>query len=135
RRCLEPFFTTKGDGGTGLGLSMVYGIIQRHEGTIDIQTQLHKGTTFILSLPTPGQLQATVKDAQSAPAPLASQRVLLVDDELIVRKVLNEYLIRDGHVVELAANGEDGLDKFRDGRFDLVILDRAMPGMSGDQVG
>jgi CheY-like chemotaxis protein len=52
-----------------------------------------------------------------------------------VRKVLNEYLIHDGHSVELAANGKDGLDKFRNGRFDLVILDRAMPDMSGDEVG
>jgi PAS domain S-box-containing protein len=135
RRCLEPFFTTKGDGGTGLGLSMVYGIIQRHEGTIDIQTQLNKGTTFILALPAYGRPQAPVKTAVPAPTPLPSKRVLLVDDEEVVRKVLNEYLIHDGHVVELAANGKDGLDKFRHGRFDVVILDRAMPDMSGDQVG
>jgi PAS domain S-box-containing protein len=137
KRCLEPFFTTKGDGGTGLGLSMVYGIVQRHEGTIDIHTQLNKGTTFVLTLPAHGQPQATVPTAVPAPepAPLTSKRVLLVDDEEVVRKVLNEYLIRDGHVVELAANGKDGLDKFRHGRFDVVILDRAMPDMSGDQVG
>jgi len=134
-RCLEPFFTTKVDGRTGLGLSMVYGIIQRHEGAIDIQTQLNKGTTFILTLPAHSQPQETVKDAVPEPTPLASKRVLLVDDEEVVRAVLNEYLIRDGHVVELAANGKDGLDKFRHGRFDVVILDRAMPDMSGDQVG
>ena len=134
-RCLEPFFTTKVDGGTGLGLSMVYGIVQRHEGTIDIQTQLNKGTTFILSLPVYERPQAAVNSAVPEPTPLASKRVLLVDDEEVVRKVLNEYLIHDGHVVELAANGKDGLDKFRHGRFDVVILDRAMPDMSGDQVG
>ncbi len=61
--------------------------------------------------------------------------MLLVDDEAVVRKIVNEYLIHDGHTVEQAANGREGLTKVRDGRFDLVILDRAMPDMSGDQVG
>jgi PAS domain S-box-containing protein len=135
QRCLEPFFSTKGDFGTGLGLSMVYGIIQRHEGTIDIQTQLNKGTTIILSLPEYQQTRAAVDDGEAAPVPMTSKRVLLVDDEPVVRHILQEYLVNDGHVVEVAANGQEGLDKFRQSRFDLVILDRAMPDMSGDQVG
>ncbi len=135
RRCLEPFFTTKGDFGTGLGLSMVYGIIQRHEGAIDIQTQLNHGTTIIISLVEYKQPQAAVNGGVTASAALASKRVLVVDDEEVICQVLNEFLIQDGHVVEIAANGKDGLDKFRHGRFDLVILDRAMPDMSGDQVG
>jgi len=135
RRCLEPFFTTKGERGSGLGLAMVYGIVQRHEGTIDIRTQLEKGTTFILSFPAQSQPKADSSSPVSASATVTPKRVLLVDDEEIVRNVLNEYLINDGHSVELAVNGKDGLDKFRKGRFDVVILDRAMPDMSGDQVG
>jgi PAS domain S-box-containing protein len=135
RRCLEPFFTTKGTYGTGLGLSMVYGIVRRHDGLIDIQTQLDKGSRIILSLPAHRQPQAATESAASAYTPPVSKSVLLVDDDAVVRKVLNEYLIHDGHSVVLAANGKDGLNKFRNGRFDLVILDRAMPDMSGDQVG
>jgi signal transduction histidine kinase/CheY-like chemotaxis protein len=133
RHCLEPFFTTKGVRGTGLGLSMVYGIIQRHRGTIDIETELGKGTTFIIRLP--------VQTAQPQSAPLATPasvaqplHVLVIDDEAVVRKIVGEYLKIDGHIVEAANSGHDGLERFRNSRFDLVLVDRAMPGMSGDQV-
>jgi nitrogen fixation negative regulator NifL len=132
-RCLEPFFTTKGERGTGLGLSMVYGIFQRHQGTIDIQSTLGTGTTFILSLPIGIEPQAP-KEADSAPCVLRPLRVLLVDDEDLVRRILNEFLLGDKHIVETAANGKQALDKFQHAEFDVVILDRAMPDMNGDQV-
>ena len=132
-RCLEPFFTTKGDRGTGLGLSMVYGILQRHQGTIDIQSTLGSGTTFILSLPIGVEPQPP-KEADSAPCVLRPLRVLLVDDEDLVRRILNEFLLGDKHIVETAANGQQALDKFQRAEFDVVILDRAMPDMNGDQV-
>jgi nitrogen fixation negative regulator NifL len=133
RRCLEPFFTTKGDHGTGLGLSMVYGVLQRHQGSIDIQTTLGKGTTFTLTLPI---VSAQPPTEQIASAPMASRplRVLLADDEEIVRLVVKEYLCGDGHTVVTAANGQECLDHFQRAEFDVVILDRAMPGMNGDQV-
>ena len=60
--------------------------------------------------------------------------VLVVDDEAVVRKIVGEYLKIDGHIVEAANSGHDGLEKFRNSRFDLVLVDRAMPDMSGDQV-
>ena len=60
--------------------------------------------------------------------------VLLVDDEAVVRRIVGEYLKLDGHIVETANSGQEGLEKFRNSRFDLVLTDRAMPGMSGDQV-
>ena len=133
QRCLEPFFTTKGDHGTGLGLSMVYGILQRHRGTIDIQTTPGRGTTFILSLPVKAESQAAT-ETDSTPRAIRPLRVLLADDQDTVRQILCEYLVGDGHTVTTAANGSEGLEKFQSAEFDVVLLDRAMPGMSGDQV-
>ncbi|HUI07315.1 MAG TPA: PAS domain S-box protein [Verrucomicrobiae bacterium] len=135
RRCLEPFFSTKGERGTGLGLSMVYGILQRHEGEIDIQTELGRGTTFVIRLPhhaSPVPQSPEHNDPSVTYGP--SLRVLIVDDEPLTRKVIGEYLKFDGHTIELAGSGGEGLDKFSKDRFDLVIVDRAMPDMSGDQV-
>jgi PAS domain S-box-containing protein len=132
-RCLEPFFTTKGGRGTGLGLSMVYGILQRHRGTIDIESEVGKGTTFIIHLPV--QIVQPQSKPLATPASVAQHlHVLVVDDEAVVRKIVGEYLKFDGHIVEAANSGHDGLEKFRNSRFDLVLVDRAMPGMSGDQL-
>jgi signal transduction histidine kinase len=133
QRCLEPFFTTKGDRGTGLGLSMVYGIVQRHHGTVGINSEVGKGSTFIICIP-----HQPAKPQSVLPAPpmkvLQQLHVLVVDDEPMVRTIIGAYLERDGHTVEVADAGRDGLEKFREGRFDLVVVDRAMPNMSGDQV-
>jgi nitrogen fixation negative regulator NifL len=131
-RCLEPFFTTKGERGTGLGLSMVYGILQRHQGAVDIQSKPGQGTTFVLSLPIIEPERP--KEIDSAPSVPRSLHVLLVDDEDLVRRILNEFLLGDDHTVEIAANGREALEKFQQGKFDVVILDRAMPDMNGDQV-
>jgi len=133
RRCLEPFFTTKGERGTGLGLSMIYGIIQRHQGTIDVETEVDKGTTFIIRFPVQTAQARFEPNAQPVDA-VQPLRVLVVDDEAVVREVVGEYLKLDGHVVEAADSGRDGLEKLRHRRFDLVLLDRAMPDMSGDEV-
>ena len=133
RRCLEPFFTTKGERGTGLGLSLVYGILQRHQGTVDIETEVGKGTTFIIRLP--AQSAQPPSEPPATPPSAARQlHVLVVDDEAVVRKIIGDYLKIDGHIVEVANGGRDGLEKFHNSRFDLVLLDRAMPDMSGDQV-
>ncbi len=134
QRCLEPFFTTKGDRGTGLGLSMVYGIVQRHQGSVEIETAPGKGATFRLSLPAAAQEEASANKGDPAPASIRTLRALLVDDEEVVRQILREYLVGDGHTVETAANGHEALDKLPKTAFDVVILDRAMPGLNGDQV-
>jgi len=133
-KCLDPFFSTKGDHGTGLGLSMVYGIVKRHSGEIRIASELGKGTTFSIYLPLPMEGWAT---AALAPKPHVLERklhVLLVDDDPKVREVLVEYLLSDGHTAETAVNGKDGLQQFLTGRFDLIITDQGMPMMSGDQL-
>ncbi len=132
-RCLEPFYSTKGERGTGLGLSMVFGIVQRHSGSLDLRSELGKGTTFIIKLPLqePGaerDLEKPVRIAQR------SLRVLVVDDEAPVRDTLAAVLATEGHEVELAHDGADGLRRFGAAKFDLVVTDKAMPGMSGDQM-
>jgi len=133
QRCLEPFFSTKGELGTGLGLSMVYGIVERHRGKLEIESTPGKGTTFVIRLP--------LADSESVPVPAMAPaaklksilNVLIVDDEPPVLEVLSRYLRCDGHAVATAESGREALEKFRHNSFDLVVLDRAMPDMSGDQ--
>lgn len=132
QRCLEPFFSTKGERGTGLGLSMVYGIVERHRGKLEIESAAGQGTTFIIRLP-----RAEVSDAPVAASPgtrsKSSLNVLLVDDEPRILEVVSAYLRFDGHSVSTASSGREALEKFRRNQFDLVVLDRVMPEMSGDQ--
>ena len=133
QRCFEPFFSTKQERGTGLGLAMVYGIINRGKGTIEILSEPGRGTTFIINLPI--QIKQQVKErGKETEVPLRSLHVLVVDDETMVRDVVTKYLTADGHTVETATNGREGLEKFHSGRFHLVITDRAMPDMGGVQL-
>ena len=131
-RCLEPFFTTKGEGGTGLGLAVVYGIIQRHGGTIEIASEKGVGTTFAIHLP-------ATTGAKGIAAPSVerldrSLRVLIVDDQDIICELLAEHLAGDGHTTASAADGHQALELFRAGHFDLVITDQSMPLMNGIQL-
>jgi len=130
RRCFDPFFTTKGSAGTGMGLPVVHGIVRRHRGTIELETAPGKGTTFRIGLPSGAPGESVGKDTRRLRA-ARLLRVLVVDDEEPVRATLVQYLLADGHSAEAAADGSEALDKFRRGRFDLVITDLAMPGMSG----
>jgi signal transduction histidine kinase len=133
QRCLEPFFSTKGELGTGLGLSMVYGIVERHRGKLEIESNPGVGTTFIIRIPL-GESSPHPKAAVSDQAkPKSSLRILIVDDEPSVLEVVSAYLRCDGHAVATAASGREALEKFRRNDFDLVVLDRVMPEMSGDQ--
>ena len=130
-RCLEPFFSTKEDQGTGLGLGAVYGIARRHDGEIDIQSEAGRGTSVAVSLPLEKRARAA-EPAKPAPAAAPALRILVVEDEPLVREVLGVYLAEDAHHVTTAENGREGLEKFRAGEFDLVMTDRAMPEMNGD---
>jgi len=136
-QCFEPFFSTKGKGGTGLGLAMVYGVIRRHEGTIDIKSKEDEGTTFTIRLPIRRPLRVDNKPevVPSLRGKLTKKlNVLVVDDESVVREVLQEYLSGDGHEVAVAKDGVEALEIFKQQKFDLVITDRAMPHMNGDQL-
>ena len=130
-RCLEPFFSTKGEGGTGLGLSMTFGIIKRHEAALEIESVPGHGSTFRISFPSNVKILTA-----AAAANVASQRalrVLVVDDEAVARDVVRKYLMADGHEVVTAANAREGLEDFQASTFDLVVTDHAMPGMNGTQ--
>jgi signal transduction histidine kinase len=133
-RCLEPFFTTKADQGTGLGLGSVYGIVRRHEGEIDIQSEPGRGTSVTLSLPLERGPAKPPRASRLPEQPSKPLRILVVEDEPIVREVLSVYLVEDHHQITTAVNGRDGLEKFQAGQFDLVLTDRAMPEMNGDQL-
>ncbi len=137
KRCLEPFFSTKGKRGTGLGLAMVYGVIKRHEGAIDIQTEPGKGTTFQLTFPVRANLCKDREDGDITP--IEPLQILCIDDEPLLRELIKEILERDGHTVEVSDSGQSGLDEFRvaneRGRpFDVVITDLGMPYLDGRQV-
>ncbi|RYD79108.1 MAG: response regulator, partial [Verrucomicrobiaceae bacterium] len=131
-RCLEPFFTTKGEWGTGLGLAVVYGIIQRHEGRIEIESQKGVGTAFSFWMP-----EATASEVILEPVVEKldrSLRVLVVDDQEIICELISEYLRDDGHTTTIALNGMQALEAFSQEAFDLIITDQSMPGMSGVQL-
>lgn len=133
RRCFEPFFSTKGGKGTGMGLAMVYGVVQRHGGTVEVESEEGKGTTVTIRLPMHAAGEGPGSPAAASP-PIRPLRILVVDDEVWALSLLSRYLKPDGHTVETANGGGPAIDKLKSGRFDLVITDRAMPDMSGDRV-
>jgi PAS domain S-box-containing protein len=134
KRCFEPFFSTKGQRGTGLGLAMVFGTIQRHQGTIELQSELGKGTRLLIRLPALKNPGVRGGDTEILAAPTRPLNVLVVDDEPLIRQILTEYLQADGHTVATAGDGREALRLFGEARFDLVLTDRSMPQMSGDQL-
>ncbi len=136
RRCLEPFFTTKGERGTGLGLSAVYGIIERHHGGMEIESEVGAGTTFCIRLPVATNDQGAHEEAgEPVPVPGAGiQRILVVDDQDIIRELIQQQLAEDGHQVETAGSGQEALEKMACNEFDLIVTDQSMPGMTGEEL-
>ncbi len=134
RHLFDPFFTTKGQGGTGLGLSMVYGIVTRHGGRIDVTSDPEKGTTFFVEFP----VAAILSDQESEPAvevnEVPSSRILVIDDEPDIAEILKDVLTAEGHSVEMASGGREGLEKIAASPFDLVFTDLGMPDVSGWEV-
>jgi PAS domain S-box-containing protein len=134
-RLFEPFFTTKAPGvGTGLGLSVVHGVVQNHEGAIVVESRPGDGTTFAVFLPAvmaPGR--PGKESVMDKPVPAAGRRILFVDDEASIARLAQVMLRSLGHTATTFGKPADGLAALRaDPRaFDLVITDLTMPGMTG----
>jgi len=132
QRIFDPFFTTKGVSSSGLGLSVCYGIINRHGGEILVDSQENLGTTFTIKLPVSlPQLPIEPVAVKSKQEPI---NILIIDDEDFVRGAIHEILEDEGHHVVDASSGEEGIEKFHKEKFDLVLTDLGMPGLAGWEV-
>lgn len=153
RRAFEPFFGTKGLGRAGLGLSVAYGIVQHHGGEITIESAEGRGTTVTLRFPSATGRVATqseeflgsvpetgseIRFSGATPPPVAPSlrlgKILVIDDEARVRSLLAEILSTQGHTVDQASDGSEGLALLEESRYDLVITDLGMPAMTGWEV-
>jgi PAS domain S-box-containing protein len=139
RHCLEPFFTTKGERGTGLGLAMVYGMVERHSADAEIESELGKGTTVRLTFSVPENFETQSIQTYTPKAVVSPQRILIVDDDPLILSSLLDALAADGHLVVSANGGQEGIDAFRvahesEEPFAVVITDLGMPYIDGRQV-
>ncbi len=146
-RIFDPFFTTKGKAGLGLGLAVSYGIIRRHEGMVEVESEVDRGTTFKIRLPIGTGVAEVEADDQDKPSinlisdvaivtipplnPIYQARILVVDDEAHVRELLRDILESEGCKAILAEGGQKALALFDSGKFDAVFTDIGMPEMSG----
>ncbi len=133
RRIFEPFFSTKGDEGSGLGLAMVYSIVKRHGGEIHVESEPGRGTAFTLQFPLASQ-PATPAAPTGGSAARRTARVLVVDDDPQVLGTLGELLRSLGHTVTTARSGAEALAGYAPGRFDIVLTNIGMAGMNGWEV-
>jgi PAS domain S-box-containing protein len=139
RKIFDPFFTTKGTRGTGLGMSVSYGIVQRHRGEFAIASAKGQGTAIRVDFPSEnggaaeaaGALEA---ERHASDKPLRTARILVIDDDLAVRDVLADILRTGAHHVVAAATGQEGIELFKGAEFDIVFTDLGMPGMDGWEV-
>ncbi|HWL62534.1 MAG TPA: ATP-binding protein [Steroidobacteraceae bacterium] len=137
RRCMEPFFTTKGERGTGLGLAMVYGMAQRHGADIQIESAPGQGTRVRLLFRATDSVPAAA--TQTTPRLARGLSILLIDDDPVLLRTLREILEGDGHMVQAAAGGREGITLAREAlergqHIDIVITDLGMPHVDGRQV-
>ncbi|HST51135.1 MAG TPA: ATP-binding protein [Pyrinomonadaceae bacterium] len=138
-RVFDPFFTTKGKAGMGLGMAVSYGIIRRHEGTVEVESEVGRGTTFRIKLPAAKCAAGRASKAATGehvslslvPQQTEGTRILVVDDEEHVRVLLRDILESDGCRVSLASGGQEALEMLGVESFDAVFTDLGMQGMSG----
>ncbi len=135
-RIFDPFFTTREVGrGSGMGLAIVYGTVTEHGGRVWAERSPSGGAQFVVELPLPGAPTAIVDEGppalQQRPLEGRGEHMLVVDDEMSIRMLTREILGTSGYVVDIAASGEEALERLEEARYDLVIADVRMPGMDG----
>ena len=137
RRCIEPFFTTKGQRGTGLGLASVYGMLQRHDARLEVDSAPGRGTTMRMIFPAAAD-PADISGSFAVARPVGRLRILVIDDDPILIRSLRDVLEADGHVVDTATGGQAGIDAFvaalAERPHALVITDLGMPRVDGRKV-
>jgi CheY-like chemotaxis protein len=131
-RIFEPFFTTK-DHGTGLGLSVLYGVVQSHGGFINLESEPGRGTTFTLFLPRSDQRIKVARQERQQQIPRGTEHLLVIEDEASVREIARDMLTDLGYTVITAPDGRTGVDTYRSRQasVDLILLDMNMPLMGG----
>jgi PAS domain S-box-containing protein len=133
-RIFDPFFTTREVGqGTGLGLSLSYGVVAEHKGKIYAESKPGKGATFVVELPivTEVELLKTPEPVVEEPERAGRAKILVVDDEQVVRDIVKRVLSDEGYEVDTEDNADDALKKIESKRYNLILLDIKMPGMDG----
>ncbi len=136
-RIFEPYFTTKGPAeGTGMGLSMVHGIVKRHQGHITVDSTLGEGTTFRVYIPQMASVDETTFHETTEFVPLGHEHILLVDDEPQLLTMQGQILERLGYDVTAMSSSKDALGAFRQapGTFDLLMTDQTMPNLTGAEL-
>jgi len=143
-KIFEPFFTTKGrnskEPGTGLGLPITYAIIERHGGSIDVDSEIGKGTTFTIWIPfdqpfSNGNVPQIIDmDKKEQIESTRKANILVVDDELYIGDLIRDSLKDQGHNVTVLNNGEEAIEKFKEHHFDIAFVDYMLPGCSGLEV-
>jgi PAS domain S-box-containing protein len=137
QKIFDPFFTTKGVKNTGLGLSVAYGIIQRHQGDIQIESKQGEGTTVVVRLPVSQILekkQVKEEKPDRPSLPPDSTKILVIEDEQAVRELFFDILTLANYTVKVTPDGSEGIELYKREKFDIVFTDLGMPKMSGWEV-